>query len=69
MLCSSLDEKPQGKLSLGRFRHRWEDNIIMNFKDIDVDWIHMGDGRDQCVALVNTVITLWVSEKGNILTS
>jgi hypothetical protein len=24
--------KPEGKRPLGRLRHRWEDNIIYNFK-------------------------------------
>ena len=27
-----LVEKPEGKRSLGRPKHRWEDNIKMNFK-------------------------------------
>jgi hypothetical protein len=60
MLCSTPVGKPQGKISLGRLIHRWEDNIKMNLKDLDVDWIHLGDGSEQCVALVNTVINLWV---------
>jgi hypothetical protein len=25
--------KPEGKKSLGKMRHRWEDNIKMNFKE------------------------------------
>jgi hypothetical protein len=34
--------KPEGKRPLGRPRHRWVDNIKMNFREIgwdDVDWI------------------------------
>jgi len=27
--------KPKGKKSLGKMRHRWEDNIKMNFKEIE----------------------------------
>jgi hypothetical protein len=27
--------KPEGKRPLGRPRHRWEDNIKMNFRDRD----------------------------------
>jgi len=26
--------KPKGKKSLGKMRHRWEDNTKMNFKEI-----------------------------------
>jgi len=29
-----LMEKPEGKRPLGRPRHRWEDNIKMDFKEI-----------------------------------
>jgi len=25
-------QKPEGKISLGRHKHRWEDNIEMDFK-------------------------------------
>jgi len=42
-------EKPEGKRPLGRPRHRWEDNIGMDFKDIqweDVDWMYLAQDRD-----------------------
>jgi hypothetical protein len=29
-----LVEKPEGKILLGRPRHRWEDNIKMDIKEI-----------------------------------
>jgi hypothetical protein len=32
------------KRTLGRSRHRWEDNIIMNLREIrweGVDWMHL----------------------------
>jgi hypothetical protein len=35
---------PEGKRLLGSSRHRWEDNIEMNLREIgleDVDWIHL----------------------------
>ena len=35
--------KPRGKRPLGRLRHRWEDNIRMSFKQIDVNMIHWID--------------------------
>jgi hypothetical protein len=36
--------KPEGKRSLGRPRHRWEDGIRMNLREIgwgSVDWIQL----------------------------
>jgi hypothetical protein len=39
--------KPDGRRPLGRPRHRWEDNIKMELREIgfgDVDWIHLGSG-------------------------
>jgi hypothetical protein len=44
-------------------RCRWEDNIRMNVKEIgyeSVDWILMGQDRDQWWAVVNMVMNLWV---------
>jgi hypothetical protein len=35
--------------TLGRPRHRWEDNIKMNLREVglgDVDWIHLAQDRD-----------------------
>jgi hypothetical protein len=35
--------KPEGKRPLGRSRHRWEDNIKMDLREIGIDgvnWIH-----------------------------
>jgi hypothetical protein len=42
--------KPEEKRPLGRCRHRWEDNIRMDLREIGwevVDWIHLAQGRDQ----------------------
>jgi K+-sensing histidine kinase KdpD len=50
--------KSEKKRSLERFRHRWEDNIIMDLKDIgweDVDCFHLAQDRIQWQAHVNTV--------------
>jgi hypothetical protein len=55
--------KPEGKKSLGRSRHRWEDNIEMDFKEIEwegVDWINLAKDRDKWQALVKMVIKIWV---------
>jgi hypothetical protein len=39
--------RPEGRRPLGRPRHRWEDNIKMDLREIgfgDVDWIHWASG-------------------------
>jgi hypothetical protein len=39
-----LSGKPEGNRPLGRPRHRWEDNIRMDLKEIGwegVNWIHL----------------------------
>jgi hypothetical protein len=36
--------KPEGKRPFGRPRHRWENNIKMDLREIgweDVDWMHL----------------------------
>jgi hypothetical protein len=55
--------KPDGKRSLGIPRHRWEDNIRMDLREIGwegVDRMHLAEDRDQWRALVNTVMNLQV---------
>jgi hypothetical protein len=45
-----LVRKPEGKIPLGRPRHRWEDNIRMDITDVGwegVNWIHVAQDRDQ----------------------
>jgi hypothetical protein len=42
--------KPEGRRTLGRPRHRWEDNIKMDLGEIgsgDVDWIHLAQDGDR----------------------
>jgi len=44
-----LIRKPEGKKPHGRPRHRWEDNIGMDRKEIwlgSVDWTHPTQDRD-----------------------
>ena len=58
-----LVEKPEGRRTLGRPRHRWEDNIKMDLKEVrceDMDWIEVAQDRDRCQALVNAAMNLWV---------
>jgi hypothetical protein len=45
-----LVKKPEGMRPLGIYRHRWENNIIMDLREIgweDVDWIHVAQNRNQ----------------------
>jgi hypothetical protein len=55
--------RPEGRRPLGKPRHRWEDNIKIDLREIgfgDVDWNHLAQDRDRCRALVNTVMYLRV---------
>ena len=50
-----LTGKPTGKRPLGRPRHRWEENIRMDLKEIGVNtrnWIDLTQDRDYWRALV-----------------
>jgi hypothetical protein len=41
--------KPEGNRPLGRPKHRWEDNIKVDLKDMEcegMDWIHLTQDRD-----------------------
>jgi hypothetical protein len=56
-------EKPERKRPLGRPSRRWVDNITMDLKEMGwgvVGWIDLAHDRDQCRALVNTVMNLHV---------
>ena len=53
--------KPEGKRSLGRSRHRWEDNIKMDLQEVgcgDTELIELVQDRDSWRALVNAVTNL-----------
>jgi hypothetical protein len=55
--------KPKGKRSLEMSRRRWEDDIKMDILETGwggVDWINLAQNRDQCRALVNMVMNVWV---------
>jgi hypothetical protein len=55
--------KPEGKISLGRPRRRWVDNIKKDIREIgwdSMDWIDLAQDREQWRALVNTVMNLRV---------
>jgi hypothetical protein len=59
--CRILVGKPEEKRPLGR--PRWEDNIIMDLREIGwggMDWIDLAQDMDQWRALVNTVMNFRV---------
>jgi hypothetical protein len=50
--------KPEGKRSLGRPRHRWEDNIRMDLQEVGCgceDWIGLARDRERWRALASAV--------------
>jgi hypothetical protein len=58
-----LVERPEGTRPLGRPRRRWEDNIKMDLREIEVDgakWIQLAQGRFQWRDFVNMIINLGV---------
>jgi hypothetical protein len=62
-LYKDLVGKPEGKRPLGRPRHRWEDGIGMDLKQIGlggVDWIRLAWDRDGWWAVVSAVMNLRV---------
>jgi hypothetical protein len=55
--------RPEGKRSLGRPRHRWEDSIKMDVQEVgwaDIDWSDLVQDRDGRQALVNAAMNLKV---------
>jgi hypothetical protein len=53
--------KSEGKIPPGRPKHKWVDNIKVDFREIGwdgMDWIDLAKDRDQWMALVNMVMNL-----------
>jgi hypothetical protein len=60
-LCTPMNKPLEGKRQLGKPRRRWNDNVKMDLTlrgSSGMDWILPAQDRDQCRALVNTVIKL-----------
>jgi len=56
--------KHEGKRPLGRPRHRWEDNIKMDFQEVEcggIDWITLVQDRNRWQEHVNVVMNLRVA--------
>jgi len=55
--------KPEGKRPLGMPRHRWEDNVKVDFQEVrcrGMDWIELAQDRDRGRVLVNVVKNIMV---------
>jgi hypothetical protein len=55
--------KPERKKTLRRYKHGWEDNIIMYLRETGwevVDWMHVAQDRDHWRDFVSTVMNLRV---------
>jgi hypothetical protein len=69
----ALVGKPEGRRPLGRPRHRWEDNIKMDLREVGcggADWINLAQDRDRWRALMYMVMNLRVPQNaGNFLSS
>ena len=62
-VCRVLVGKPEENRPLGRLRHRWEDNIMMDLQEVGcgvMDWIEVAQDRDGWRALVNALMNLRV---------
>jgi hypothetical protein len=62
-LYKVLVGKPEGRKLLGRPRHRWEDGIRMDLREIGlggVDWIPLAQDRDRWRAVVSAVMNFRV---------
>jgi len=62
-VCRVLLEKPEGRRPLGRPRHRWVDNIMMDLQEVGcgyMDWIGLAQDRDRWRRLASAVMNLRV---------
>jgi hypothetical protein len=68
-----LVEKPEGIRPLGRPRHRWEDNIKMDFQKVgwgSTDCAEVAQYRESWRAFLNAVMNIRVPQnRRNFLTS
>ena len=57
-----LKDKPTGKRALRRPRHRWEDNIIIDLKEIGIgrNWVDSAQDSDYWRVLMNAALNFQV---------
>ena len=65
--------EPEGKRHFGIPRHRWEDTIKVDLKEVGwrgMNWIDLAQNRNSSWAFVNVVVNFRVpTNAGNFLTS
>jgi hypothetical protein len=62
-VCRVLVGRPKSKRPLGRPRHRWENNIKINLREIGINranWTQLAQDRVQWWASVSTIMNLQV---------
>jgi hypothetical protein len=59
-VCRILVGKPEGRRPPGRTRHRWDDGIRMDLREIGCGgkWIQLAHDSDRWRAVVNAVMNL-----------
>jgi hypothetical protein len=66
-----LVKKPEGRRTLGRPRHKWENNIKMYLREVgwgSMHWINLVEDRDSWWVVVKSVMIFWVPQNaGNFL--
>jgi hypothetical protein len=54
--------RPERKRPLGRLKRRWEDNIKLDFQEIEwwggMEWIRLAQDKDRRQPLVNPIMEL-----------
>ena len=58
-----VTHKPTGKRLVGKHRHRWENNVRMDHKEIDINtrnWVVSAQDSDYWRAIVNVALNLQV---------
>jgi hypothetical protein len=68
-VCRVLVGRPKGKRPLGRHRHKWEDNIKIDLRELGIDgahWLWLAQDRVQWQAFVNMVMNLRVPYESRI---
>jgi hypothetical protein len=67
-ICNQMEKgkclnKRDASWYVEKSRNKWEENITLDIGEIEwegVDWIHLGQDRDQWQALMKMVMHLWV---------
>lgn len=62
--CGVLVLKPEGNRPLGTPRHRRDDSIKIDLKEVGLEgmvWIRLTQNKHKCLTVVNTVMDFWLT--------